>query len=225
MLCKPITDAMENKNVNVVDTDYTYCLTNQTYAWFNSSDSVSVSELERLIQLNSECPLIPGHGRCKCESERMTFVVRIEYKQKKNIYIVYFLVYFFQKKQFRINARVDCSNMGLTELPKNLPVNTIFLNVSNNNVYIGKSYASTININYIYIFYSNFKLTNLNEFNSPSYEHIIKFYADDNQVQSLLDLEGTKFLEIFHILALRRNKLKTVSLRGPNGLQLLISSN
>lgn len=76
MLCKPVQDAMENKNVNVVDTEYTYCLTNQSYSsWFNSSDSVSLAELERLKQLNSECPFIPGRGSCKCESERMTFVV------------------------------------------------------------------------------------------------------------------------------------------------------
>lgn len=77
MLCKPLTDATENKNVNVVDTDYTYCLTNQTYDWFNSSDSVSLGELERLKQLNSECPSIPGHGSCKCEAERMTFKVSL----------------------------------------------------------------------------------------------------------------------------------------------------
>lgn len=76
MLCKPITDAMENKSVNVVDTENTYCLTNQTYSWFNSSDSVSLGELESLKQLTSECPVIPGRGSCKCEAERMTYKVR-----------------------------------------------------------------------------------------------------------------------------------------------------
>jgi hypothetical protein len=31
-------------------------------------------------------------------------------------------------------AKVDCSNMGLFQLPERLPANTIELNVSNNNV-------------------------------------------------------------------------------------------
>lgn len=77
MLCSTVTATIENKNVNVVDNDYTYCLTNQTYPWFNSSDSVSLWELERLMQLTSECLFIPGHGSCKCEAEQMTFKVSI----------------------------------------------------------------------------------------------------------------------------------------------------
>lgn len=31
-------------------------------------------------------------------------------------------------------VRVDCSSMGLVELPEFLPANTVSLNVSNNNV-------------------------------------------------------------------------------------------
>lgn len=47
-------------------------------------------------------------------------------------------------------------------------------------------------------------------FNNPSYEQILKLEADDNQIHSLLDLEGTKFLQAFLVLRLRRNKIRTI---------------
>lgn len=43
-----------------------------------------------------------------------------------------------------------------------------------------------------------------------SYQHLLRLYADDNKIESFLDLEGTDFIQNFDTLHLRRNKLKTV---------------
>lgn len=49
----------------------------------------------------------------------------------------------------------------------------------------------------------------LNE--NPTYKHLVRFYADDNHISSILDLEGSTFLDIFNAFYLRRNKIKSVS--------------
>lgn len=47
--------------------------------------------------------------------------------------------------------------------------------------------------------------------NNPTYVHLLRLYADDNKIESFLDLEGTDFIQNFDTLHLRRNLLKTVS--------------
>lgn len=44
-----------------------------------------------------------------------------------------------------------------------------------------------------------------------SYKHLERLDADSNWIESLLDLEGTNFIQNFHILHLRKNHLKSVS--------------
>lgn len=82
---------------------------------------------------------------------------------------------------------VDCSNRNLKQLPTNLPSNTIKLNVSNNNI-------------------TSLALIS----DDPSYEHVRQLFADNNQIPSILELEGTKFLDNFAVLTLKNNKLKTI---------------
>lgn len=100
--------------VSFVQPDSTFCLTNQTFHWFNSTESMPIKQLQSMMQLNSECPSIPGYGNCTCESERMSF-------QSEDQHLIF-------------TCKVDCSGLGLKELPINLPNNTISLNISNNNV-------------------------------------------------------------------------------------------
>lgn len=45
---------------------------------------------------------------------------------------------------------------------------------------------------------------------NPSYFHLERLDADNNWIESLLDLEGTNFIQNFHILHLRKNRLKSV---------------
>lgn len=118
ILCKPVLEAIERGNVTFIEADSTYCLMNQSYNWFNSTDSLPINELERLKQLNSDCPFIPGYGNCTCEAEQMPVELRDQATRIVQI----------------VAAKVDCSNMGLISLPPTLPANTISLNVSNNSV-------------------------------------------------------------------------------------------
>lgn len=48
---------------------------------------------------------------------------------------------------------------------------------------------------------------------NPSYFNLERLDADNNWIESLLDLEGTNFIQNFHILHLRKNRLKSVSLK------------
>lgn len=80
---------------------------------------------------------------------------------------------------------VDCSGKQLTEMPTKLPPNTIALNISNNNI------------------------TEL-KIDGDIYENIRELDADNNQIKSILSLEGTKFIDNFVALSLRNNKLEGV---------------
>lgn len=56
-----------------------------------------------------------------------------------------------------------------------------------------------------------FQISNLSEMtNNPLYSSLLRLYADDNDINSLLDLEGTEFIQKFNVFHLRRNKLKSV---------------
>ena len=108
------------------------------------------------------------------------------------------------------NSKVDCSNMGITKLPEKLPENTISLNVSNN------------------------KISNLSELrDNPSYFHIVTLFADNNLISSILDLEGTKFLENFSQLGLRSNRIRAIPIylltntleKNPNEKMLFLGGN
>ncbi|XP_041979179.1 protein halfway [Aricia agestis] len=82
---------------------------------------------------------------------------------------------------------VDCSARGLTTLPTNLPANTVKLNVSYNNI------------------------TSLSAMSDdPSYEQLLHLVADHNDIDSILGLEGTKFVDSFMLLSLTHNKLKSI---------------
>lgn len=84
-------------------------------------------------------------------------------------------------------AKVDCSNRGLTKLPMKLPENTLSLNISNNSI---SSLTALIDNDY--------------------YQNIRVLYADDNLITSIVQLEGSKFLENFTKLSLKNNKIKHI---------------
>lgn len=76
MLCKSVLELMDRGGMHFVDSEAAYCLTNQTFDWFNSTDSIPLRQLEKLKQLKMDCPYIPGYGNCTCEAERMPYEVR-----------------------------------------------------------------------------------------------------------------------------------------------------
>lgn len=75
MLCKSILEIIQRGGVHFVDPNVTYCLSNQTYNWFISRDSIPFQQLEQMVQVQSDCPSIPGYGNCTCSPTTMTFAV------------------------------------------------------------------------------------------------------------------------------------------------------
>lgn len=86
MLCKSVQESLERGNIQFVDPNATYCLTNQTFNWFNSTDVMPLSHIIRIKQMQAECPNIEGKGNCTCTSKTMTYEVCTYYHSEKIIY-------------------------------------------------------------------------------------------------------------------------------------------
>lgn len=117
MLCKSVSESMERGGVYFSEPDSTYCRTNLPFNWFQSHANISLSHLIRRMQLESECPKVPGYGNCTCSSTRMGVTLEND-----------------GEPSYDFVASVDCSNLNLTELPDKLPMDTIELNITNNKV-------------------------------------------------------------------------------------------
>lgn len=50
----------------------------------------------------------------------------------------------------------------------------------------------------------------------PTYQGLRELAADNNQITSILPLEGSRFINNFLALSLRNNKIKSVSFNGEN---------
>lgn len=189
MLCKSVLEALGRGGIKFVDPEKTFCLTNHTFNWFNTTEFVPLRQLLRMNQLQNECPTFENNRNCVCSGERINYDLNEEH--------------------VTFQVRVDCSNLGLTHFPDKLPVDTVTLNVSNNSI------------------------SSLSKFNEESYKGLQKLYADDNEITSLLDLEGTEFIRNFDALSLRRNKLKNIPIyllsntldRNPRGAVVYLEGN
>uniref|UniRef100_A0A2M4AS55 Putative extracellular matrix protein slit n=2 Tax=Anopheles triannulatus TaxID=58253 RepID=A0A2M4AS55_9DIPT len=109
MLCKSLLEALKS-GVKFKDPESTFCLTNRTFNWFNTTDSLQLHQLEMMQRVQDECP-----ENCTCELDRLNFDLN-------------------NTERKTITARVDCSGLGLTKFPEKLPSGTVTLNVSNNNI-------------------------------------------------------------------------------------------
>jgi len=168
MLCNPLNEIIYNESINFVNPKHSYCQYNVTSTWFQSTDKVSVEQLENRKRCMTNCPVIPNYGSCNCTLQ--------------NIMII-------QDNQSKPQCHVDCSNLGLVELPQRLPDNTFMLNITNN------------------------KITSLGDYfqTNPTYHNINRLVADNNQISSIYEFEGTKFIETFQRIYMRNNSLSKVS--------------
>lgn len=169
MLCTPLNDIIHTESINFLNPGLSYCQYNATRTWFQSTDKVSVEQLENRKRCVTNCPVIPSHGNCKCTLE--------------NIMII-------QDNQSKPQCHVDCSNLGLVELPQRLPDNTFVLNITNNRITSLGDYFHT----------------------NPTYHNINRLVADNNQIVSMNEFEGTKFIESFQRIYMRNNSLNKVYL-------------
>lgn len=191
MLCKSAHEVLGRGSIKFLDPAQTFCLTipnNKT--WFDSSPtSVSLDQLQRLKELENECPEYSGGRKCVCNIERVNY----------------------DKEDVVFNARVDCSGLNLNELPDKLPKDTITLNVSNN------------------------RITSLARIRSAKsgYESLKNLISDHNEITSILDLEGSTFIDNFDKLSLRHNKLKSIPIyllsntmdKNPQGAVVYLQGN
>ncbi|XP_058444849.1 protein halfway [Malaya genurostris] len=161
MLCKSLLDSLKEGD-KFIDPEATFCLTNRTFNWFDSTDRIPLHQLVLSQRVQNDCP-----KRCSCELDRLNFDLN-------------------NTERKTITARVDCSGLGLVDFPETLPPDTVTLNVSNNNI------------------------TSLKALIGKSYHSLVRLYADDNQITSLSDLEGTDFISRFSFFSIRRNRLKTI---------------
>nr|XP_033342876.1 protein singed wings 2 [Megalopta genalis] len=100
------------------------------------------------------------------------------------------LVYVVDEGRKHIHTRlmafvsVNCSNRGLTEMPDFLPVNTTTLRLIGNKIHDLRPLTT-----------------------NPVYKGVIDLYLDDNQVESIVQLEGSLWIDRFRLLSLRGNRL------------------
>ncbi|XP_032581769.1 protein halfway [Drosophila sechellia] len=167
MLCTPLNEIIYTESINFLNPKHSYCQYNATHTWFQSTDKVSVEQLENRKRCVTNCPVIPNYGSCNCTLE--------------NIMII-------QDNQSKPQCHVDCSNLGLVELPQRLPDNTFMLNITNN------------------------KITSLGDYfhTNPTYHNINRLLADNNQISSIYEFEGTKFIETFQRIYMRNNSLSRI---------------
>lgn len=109
MLCKSLLESLKS-GVKFKDPESTFCLTNRTFNWFNSTDSLPLHQLETIQRVQDECP-----ENCTCELDRLNFDLN-------------------NTERKTITTRVACTGLGLTKFPDRLPAGTVTLNISNNNV-------------------------------------------------------------------------------------------
>lgn len=161
MLCKSLLESLK-EGIKFIDETSTFCLTNRTFNWFDSTDFIPLPQLLLSQRIQNDCPT-----NCTCALERLNFDLNNT-----------------DRKTF--TAQVDCSGQGLMDFPEHLPPDTVTLNVSNNNI------------------------TSLKALIGKSYSTVHRLYADNNQITSLSDLEGTDFISRFTVFSIRWNKLKTI---------------
>lgn len=162
--CKNVSSAIE-RGVFFLHKEASKCELPTIYNWFNSTATIFILEYEKKNQLEEECP-----EGCKCEGDVMLYS-KLEGGENNLV----------------LRTKVDCSSLGLSELPRKLPDNTISLNVSNNSI---SSLSALVDNN--------------------SYQKIGSLFADDNLITSIVELEGSKFLENFTKLSLKNNKIKLI---------------
>ncbi|XP_038220635.1 protein halfway [Zerene cesonia] len=168
--CKHFHKAMEVNSreplLKFLHYNKTYCAIDLRYNWFKDVQIVQIDHVWVQKQLNESCQNIkPANINCTCTTV-LELVV-----SKEATYVV----------------GVDCSQRGLTEMPTNLPNNTVNLNVSYNNI------------------------TSLQAISDDStYDHLRWLVADYNDITSLVELEGSKFIDNFGLFSITNNKLHSI---------------
>ncbi|VVC45541.1 Hypothetical protein CINCED_3A009440 [Cinara cedri] len=164
--CESLLDLMKKSGnskykLNFVKHNETFCMSSLSFHWFNTTEKVALREVEGIKKLREDCPI-----NCTCNWHGLDMV---------------------QDTITLQTIQVHCSNKQLSNLPENLPENTVLLNITNNNI------------------------TSIDAFVSdPTYKTLRFFYADKNNISNLLSLEGSPFIDNYSVLSLKLNQLKSL---------------
>ncbi|CAH0585439.1 unnamed protein product [Chrysodeixis includens] len=170
--CKHFQKAMETNNsslVTFINYKTTYCALDISFNWFKDVRIVQIDHLRVQKELNASCRNIkPANINCTCIPERLEFPGG-------------------EVTNMSVSVSVDCTQRNLTVMPTDLPMNTVKLNVSLNNITSLQPVAD-----------------------DASYEHLRQLIVDHNDIANILELEGTKFIDNFMLFSIAYNKLKTI---------------
>ncbi|KAK4872493.1 hypothetical protein RN001_014522 [Aquatica leii] len=108
LLCSHLVDALKRTELHFNSENETFCLSSNTFHWFNSTELVPLKQVVSVHELRKDCII-----NCTCEPSRLDIV-----PGKPPTFALF----------------VNCSGLQLTSLPPVLPPNTIALNISNNNI-------------------------------------------------------------------------------------------
>ncbi|XP_019866753.2 protein halfway isoform X2 [Aethina tumida] len=158
MECSNISTALERNQLNFINGNKTFCRTSKQYEWFRTIENLTLASCIENHKISKMCI-----ANCTCRPLRMEIL---------------------PDKPVSISVNVNCSGKQFLSLPTPLPLHTVSLDVSNNNI------------------------TSLNEISHPSYQHVRKFYADNNQIRSIQPLEGANLG--LRLLSLRNNCIRTL---------------
>ncbi|KAH0567556.1 protein singed wings 2 isoform X1 [Cotesia glomerata] len=146
----------------VVDRDKFQC--SEPYA---SRSLIAVIKI--LTTLKQECQQTP----CEC---KLVYVIGGHLNRREQN--------FQQRSQLMAFITVNCSYLGLSEMPKFIPENTTKLYLNGN------------------------KISDLSPLiENPVYRQVLDLYLDDNSIGSIAQLDGSYWLEHFRLFSLRGNKL------------------
>ncbi|XP_003488294.1 protein singed wings 2 [Bombus impatiens] len=114
------------------------------------------------------------------------------------------------QKQLTAFVSVNCSHRGLTEMPNFLPANTTTLHLSGNKIQDLRPLTT-----------------------NPVYKGVEDLYLNDNMIESIVQLEGSSWVDRFRLLSLRGNKLtdlptyalENVLLHNGNAVSLYLGEN
>ncbi|XP_077298708.1 leucine-rich repeat domain-containing protein hfw [Arctopsyche grandis] len=116
ILCQSVLDALKKhgEHLKFMNTNSTFCSSSNTFHWFNTTELVSIIQVELIHELSDRCIEVGMNlVNCSCIPVRLELVAG---------------------KPPSFSVGVNCSNRNLKELPETLPPNTIELDVSNNNI-------------------------------------------------------------------------------------------
>nr|XP_023019303.1 protein halfway [Leptinotarsa decemlineata] len=124
LMCASVEQTLNRSDILFKNENLTACLEPAGFHWFNTTESIKVSELKRIQQLEKDC-----FKNCTCERYGLELIIG---------------------KPSTFSIKMNCSGVKLLSLPVPLPERTRSLDVTNNNI---TSLKELSDVSYQYLSY------------------------------------------------------------------------